>query len=166
MSFFSEATRAEFEKNKCPGPAIKYVKKEVFPFLHTAQVTVPRNDNNNYDGVLNKCGEKDFKEAKTNAALGNFKDTLSDVRLLARESGRFFDPTGAWTDAMLNRGLLATLESTGEQIETSAVVFYGDDWAITISGSLYRLKNTSFIPAPVVPAYISHQVSIESNESV
>ena len=139
MSFFSPNEIADFKENKEPGPAAKYVCEEWFGRIHTAQVTLPRNPNGDYGGILNEAGTRLLEKTREDAARGVFKDSLHEFSLVPSPSSRFFDSRDAWTESYNNIFAHGRLASTGEMVEMSTIVLYYANWLLTASGSLYRL---------------------------
>jgi hypothetical protein len=132
---FSNDEKIAFNNNREPGPASKYVKKEFFDQIHTSQITLPRN-NGGYDGILNEEGEKLLAAIE----FTKFKDTFYNYFIGGYPSGRFFNSAGVYTDAYNNRIIRGTLASTGHTVESNIIVIYSNTWALTASGSLYKLQ--------------------------
>lgn len=131
-----------------------YVREDSPHFTKLAlfQVTIPRNDDGSYDNVLNERGERLLRETLVRVESGSaFRDTLSDYRLQRCNSGSCCgdDPSEPMVlNSWHNLAIVGTT-SSGTSVQTSIVVLanfsHADDpdecdgWALTKSGSLYRL---------------------------
>ncbi len=126
--------------------AAQYVRKTSSTYTRIAdkQRTVPRNLTGGYEGVLNACGEELFKWVLLKVEQGDFTDTLKSAKIEISRTGYWKDLRegglgylNTWND----RVLVGTRESDGLHIDTSPLILFGNGWAYTLSGSLYKFEH-------------------------
>jgi hypothetical protein len=140
--------------------AKEYVNEKYRDKLSMYQYTIPQN-NSSYTDVLNEKGEKFYQETLQQVRNGDFKKTF-EIYCLAPSnsgSGKTIDSDGqiwhclntfnnfkvyGYTAEMLSQ--IENKEQLELFLQTSDMIFYTDEWCLTYSGNLYRLKDKISFP--------------------
>jgi len=135
-----------------------YVKTDTESYygLCSEQVTIPKDENNSYESILNEEGLREFNRVQELVANNAFKNTFVKYRLARGNSGTWFnDKTSSFYKPeyysalntfsnVLIEGVLQDMSdeeiSSDKVLTTSPVIFYTDNWCYTRSGSLYKLE--------------------------
>lgn len=143
-----------FMKDKTPlaKELLKPGTKEMYETCEL-QHTVYSIDGNKLSSILNDAGVQLYATVLVKVNNQEFKDTISDYRLIERHSGMwvadqnspFHDTSEEGCNGCLNswnnRAIHGYLTSMSKYVTTSPCIFITQDWCYTTSGSLYRLEN-------------------------
>ena len=138
MSFFDLKEQKQ-EKPRIMEDLIDTESKEWY-YTGKSQVLVPIN-------ALNETGKKHYEEICSSVEEQKEKAFISDAIFLPISSGLWHpykkSPFYNEKDCIIlnyKSDMVLTGKHCGKEIKTSRIVWKGDDWVITESGSLYRFE--------------------------